>query len=454
MSPVVAQVESSCLHHTSSNSVTITAPLSFGRGDRNGSTSQPTPGSQRRRIPGSARSVSAMTPGGSGNGYGAGSLGSAFRYKTPGRKTQRGGVLTAGRDEAIGSAWRTPLRPKPRTFSFDHVLGADAKQESVFNCVAPLIDCVATGDRNATILASGATGCGKTHTILRHGQSTWCASRAVKRMFHVLRATTKEGQEGQTGTYTVSLSYVELYRNRFVDLLAPPEPAFAGTAFGSFSSRKSSRSSRSSIDLHETRNRGIYLSGSDTLHSPVTSVDDALRLIRMGNKNRATSATNANEHSSRSHAIVTLHIEVTSTEGQSNITSTTKKKQARFARRGPRYSKLHIIDLASERASQSGAAGVQLQEAGNQLEPDGTIECPHGPLKTAERQPATWQQFQLKQQQPMACTIPQLKAHTSPEGLAWWNRPHYIYCSRPNRSRTVPTNHAHSRLCSPRENYP
>ena len=75
--------------------------------------------------------------------------------------------------------------------------------------------------------------------------------------------------------------------------------------------------------------------GTD-LHSPVTSVDDALRLIRMGNKNRATSATNANEHSSRSHAIVTLHIEVTSTEGQSNITSTTKKKQARFARRGRR----------------------------------------------------------------------------------------------------------------------
>ena len=154
-------------------------------------------------------------------------------FATDARKeNSRGGVLTAGRDEAVSSAWRTPLRPKPRTFSFDHVLGADAKQESVFNCVAPLIDCVATGDRNATILASGATGCGKTHTILGTARAPGELPRAVKRMFHVLRATTKQGQEGQTGTYTVSLSYVELYRNRFVDLLAPPGPAFAGTAFG------------------------------------------------------------------------------------------------------------------------------------------------------------------------------------------------------------------------------
>ena len=341
MSPVVAQVESSCLHHTSSNSVTITAPLNFGGSEWR------TPG--RSSMPGSARSVSAMTPGGGGNGYGAGVLGSAFRYKTPGRtpgKTPRS--YTGGRNDE--SAWKTPLRPKPKTFSYDHVLGADAKQESVFNCVAPLIDCVATGDRNATILASGATGCGKTHTILGTARAPGVLPRAIKRMFHVLHATTKQGKPGQTASFRVSLSYVELYRNRFFDLLA-------STARGS---------SRRSVDLHESRSKGIFLSGSETLYSQVNSVEEALRLVRQGNKNRATSATNANEHSSRSHAIVTLHVEVTPTvraEETPGGASSRKRAKLGLGPR-PRVSKLHVIDLAgSERVSQSGAVGVQLQEA-------------------------------------------------------------------------------------------
>ena len=56
-----------------------------------------------------------------------------------------------------------------------------------------------------------------------------------------------------------------------------------------------------------------------------------------------------NEHSSRSHAVITLHISVVGTPGSEGIIATN--------------SKLHLIDLAgSERQSKTGASGDQLKE--------------------------------------------------------------------------------------------
>lgn len=69
-----------------------------------------------------------------------------------------------------------------------------------------------------------------------------------------------------------------------------------------------------------------------------TSVDEVMALLRIGNKNRTTEATNANATSSRSHAILQVIIEYkdkfSGTETEFN------------------FSKLSLIDLAgSERAS-------------------------------------------------------------------------------------------------------
>jgi kinesin family protein 18/19 len=69
-----------------------------------------------------------------------------------------------------------------------------------------------------------------------------------------------------------------------------------------------------------------------------SSVSEVMTLLRIGNKNRTTEATDANEQSSRSHAVLTVVIEFknknTGIETELN------------------YSKLSMIDLAgSERAS-------------------------------------------------------------------------------------------------------
>jgi kinesin family member C2/C3 len=83
------------------------------------------------------------------------------------------------------------------------------------------------------------------------------------------------------------------------------------------------------------------------IRTPVNSVQDVEALIHMGDTNRSTFATDMNEHSSRSHLILSLYIAGTS--------KLTREKTA---------SKLHLIDLAgSERVSKSHAEGARLKEA-------------------------------------------------------------------------------------------
>jgi hypothetical protein len=117
----------------------------------------------------------------------------------------------------------------------------------------------------------------------------------------------------------------------------------------SSSSSSSSSTSNVPIELHQSKSKGVFLTGGDTLETEVKSVEEALMCVRRGNQRRATASTDANERSSRSHAIVTLHIDFAHPQDPTRI--------------GKR-SKLHVIDLAgSERVGLSGATGARLQEA-------------------------------------------------------------------------------------------
>ena len=79
----------------------------------------------------------------------------------------------------------------------------------------------------------------------------------------------------------------------------------------------------------------------------VHSVGDVEALVAKGDKGRSTFATDMNEHSSRSHLILSLYVKA------ENLG--TGEKTA---------SKLHLIDLAgSERVSRSHAQGERLSEA-------------------------------------------------------------------------------------------
>ena len=111
--------------------------------------------------------------------------------------------------------------------------------------------------------------------------------------------------------FLVHLTFVELYNNHFRNLLD-----------------SHSNSPGKKIEIHESKSEGVHLRGPGNLRIPVTSNVQAMTLVKRGLKMRAVGATNLNEHSSRSHSILTLHIE--SRESQSVV----------------RMGKLHLVDLA------------------------------------------------------------------------------------------------------------
>ena len=80
-----------------------------------------------------------------------------------------------------------------------------------------------------------------------------------------------------------------------------------------------------------------------------TNVSEVMTLLRIGNKNRTTEATDANDTSSRSHAILQIIIEY---RNRNSGTET----QINFA-------KLSMIDLAgSERATATANKGQRMLE--------------------------------------------------------------------------------------------
>ncbi|XP_050298333.1 kinesin-like protein KIF3A isoform X2 [Anthonomus grandis grandis] len=80
---------------------------------------------------------------------------------------------------------------------------------------------------------------------------------------------------------------------------------------------------------------------------PVSTEEEAMRLLFLGNTNRAVAETPLNEYSSRSHCIFTIYVSSRPSESKSLV-----------------YSKLNLVDLAgSERVYKSHITGSTLNEA-------------------------------------------------------------------------------------------
>jgi len=127
----------------------------------------------------------------------------------------------------------------------------------------------------------------------------------------------------QNMNFLVAVSYLEIYMEEIRDLLKP---------------------GNNHLELRE-RGTAIVV---PNLHSVLCkSVDEMMHVMIMGNKNRTTGFTNMNEHSSRSHAVFLIKIEMC------EIDSTVIKVGC-----------LNLVDLAgSERQSKTGATAERLKEA-------------------------------------------------------------------------------------------
>lgn len=153
-------------------------------------------------------------------------------------------------------------------------------------------------------------------------------------------------EERKEMLFVVRCSFVELHMDHFNDLLdASSHPSTR-------SRQLPSSRTPAPLELHEDGRTGrVYLTGSPSLDTTVTSKHQALRLIEQGARLRTVASTQMNHISSRSHAILTFYIESRlSSDPNAPVT----------------MAKLHLVDLAgSERLARSQAEGSTKKETQN-----------------------------------------------------------------------------------------
>ena len=202
------------------------------------------------------------------------------------------------------------------SFEFDRAFPPTDSQEVVYYEVSDIVTSVMNG-YNACIMAYGQTGSGKTYTMEGNLKGLGINYRAVKELFEIADSRSEHS------SYCISISIIEVYNETIRDLLKPS------------SKRPEIRENSEGVVL---QNIGV---------ERVASYADIVEAIERGKLNRSVGCTNINEYSSRSHCIVTIYVDCTSTERSFQ-------------------SKLNLIDLAgSERVWKSEAEGQRMTEACN-----------------------------------------------------------------------------------------
>ncbi|KAJ3244121.1 hypothetical protein HDU78_011385 [Chytriomyces hyalinus] len=192
--------------------------------------------------------------------------------------------------------------------------------------------------------------------------------RAVHAIFNkleTLRASEPSTTHNETlKSYSVSVSFLELHNEEWVDLLKESKGANTAKKPPTPNVFKSKASVAEEVSIREDKEGRIAIHGATTVI--VESAEAAIRLLSKGSKLRSTAATSMNESSSRSHAIFSLSL--TSTQMTRSVKSPVKS-QSRSAE--PQRSntglvitsKFHFVDLAgSERLKRTQNTGDRKTE--------------------------------------------------------------------------------------------
>ncbi|KAM9829597.1 kinesin-like protein KIF1B isoform 3-T4 [Syngnathus typhle] len=231
---------------------------------------------------------------------------------------------------------KTPKEPA-KTFSFDysywsHTTPEDpcfAAQNQVYNDIGKEMLQHAFEGYNVCIFAYGQTGAGKSYTMM--GKQEEGQEGIIPMLCEDLFEKINEDNNKEELSYSVEVSYMEIYCERVRDLLNPKN--------------------KGNLRVREHPLLGPYV--EDLSKLAVTSYTDIADLMDAGNKARTVAATNMNETSSRSHAVFT-------------IVFTQRKHDSETDLSTEKVSKISLVDLAgSERADSTGAKGTRLKEGAN-----------------------------------------------------------------------------------------
>uniref|UniRef100_A0A8C5MYE6 Kinesin-like protein n=1 Tax=Leptobrachium leishanense TaxID=445787 RepID=A0A8C5MYE6_9ANUR len=216
----------------------------------------------------------------------------------------------------------TRRKGKDLKFIFDRVFGENATQQDVFeHTTKEILDGVLNG-YNCSVFAYGATGAGKTHTMLGTANSPGVMYLTMVELYRRIEAIQEEKQ------CEVLISYLEVYNEQIQDLLSP----------------------KGNLAIREDPQKGVVVQGL-SFHQP-KSADQLLQMLANGNLNRTQHPTDANASSSRSHAVFQIYVK--------------QQDRAASINQDVRVAKMSLIDLAgSERASTTHAKGERLREGAN-----------------------------------------------------------------------------------------
>uniref|UniRef100_A0A8D0GUQ1 Kinesin-like protein n=1 Tax=Sphenodon punctatus TaxID=8508 RepID=A0A8D0GUQ1_SPHPU len=211
---------------------------------------------------------------------------------------------------------------KDLKFVFDAVFDENSSQLEVFEHTTKIVLDGFLNGYNCTVLAYGATGAGKTHTMLGSPKDPGVMYLTMVELYNCM------DQIKEDKLCTVAVSYLEVYNEQIRDLLVNSGP----------------------LAVREDAQKGVVVQGL-TLHQP-KSAEEILQMLDYGNKNRTQHPTDVNATSSRSHAVFQIYLR--------------QQDKTASISRNVRIAKMSLIDLAgSERASAANTKGARLREGAN-----------------------------------------------------------------------------------------
>merc|ERR1711892_1132497 len=225
---------------------------------------------------------------------------------------------------------------KDKSFTYDYVFDLHQTQHDCYTGSVTKLVAGCFDGFNATVIAYGQTGAGKTHTMGTGFEMDIDPShegmipRALRQIFDGIKhhEDAAGAEKLMKPEFNVSVQFMEIYQEEIIDLL--------------------NNGQQRKIRIHEDQFGNIIADG--LIDAKSTSFEQTMKLLQSGALNRTTASTKMNTQSSRSHAVFTLNI------AQTRMSTVDKEVETVC-------SKFHFVDLAgSERLKRTGATGDRAKE--------------------------------------------------------------------------------------------
>ncbi|KAL1689840.1 kinesin with motor region at N-terminus [Schizophyllum commune] len=181
-----------------------------------------------------------------------------------------------------------------KQFKFTNCYGADSRQEDIFNNdIEPMLPFLFDGI-TITIFAYGVTSSGKTHTIQGTAEQPGVIKRVVEKLCYMMDSRAN-------ANISMNMQYMEIYKEEVYDLLVP------------------NRELAPKLEVREFEGKVLVPKLS---RKRISTEQEFHTIYQRASNQRSVGSTKLNSHSSRSHAILSLHIDIVDPASGKTLTGT------------------------------------------------------------------------------------------------------------------------------------